>query len=771
VWNLDETDFLLSQEIDLEEAIRDLQRACKLKQLTFIVGNGLSRNAVFESAHDTPPIPSEPESWNTVVSRVFRESGLGDPIGNGLIMAQAIIKTKQGKRKLIEGIEHGLRDVRPSLLHRMLVHLAPGNIITTNYDLLLESAFSGQQLSCYARDNWTSMLENELESATHIFKMHGTSSPQLAYPFQCLPVEEQEACLKSIVIAEEDYDACTQELVSTFEKFKDRLFWGALGKTILIVGKGVYWEDLSFMYALRKRLDLHHDTKAYWLHSNFSDVDRLTLQNMSIHPIQMSMPQVYDNDGGYHFFANFEALKRLFCDSLGHFELPAHLKKIRSQKISAPRVVAVGLAAYNTSGFPKVDPTRASDDKSWYGQLGLPREGRLNLEFAGPEQYPGGSALTAITTCANLQQAAFPNSGRRDCAMVSIIGKDGPGGVIQKHCNENQIDIDALDVRPGVDTWNSTILVHGCTANSTLYPGQRLFLDISSRLKVIDFASERMIQLQRMLEHTELRVLYFDKWMAYPENVHGDRSKAGFFGSSEMHDYLVKTLDTYPFDVIYESGGSGSSNFSIERHFQDITNIFAASFPCFRDFLLPVADKDALIQYGKHAVNQESPKYEVIPESTKEFIKERAQMERLLDLFGLCSGHWIPIPPELVELTGGYLRPNALRRWMTVTLHENGALALNLSPGAQRRMKWFSSVGATQEGISNTAGAGDVFRGALIFGLLQIEEDSSETALDLCTRFAVRCSLERCKHDRILDFYSQLKQHGAHWWDQAKAVR
>jgi len=496
---------------------------------------------------------------------------------------------------------------------------------------------------------------------------------------------------------------------------------------------------------------------------------------MDILPIQMSIPHVSDNDGGYHYFAHFEALGRLFKDSLGHFELPPHLKEIRSRKISAPRVVAVGLAAYNTSGFPKIQPKRSSDDKSWYGQLGLPREGRLNLEFAGPEQYPGGSALTAITTCASLQQAISPNSGRRDCAMVSIIGKDGPGAAIQKHCNENQIDIDALDVRSGVNTWNSTVLVHGCLYDSkddrARFPGQRLFLDISSKLKVSEFDAKRMDQLQRMLEHEEydkqnsMQVLYFDKWMAYPENVDGDRSKAGFFGASKMHAYLAETLREHAFDVIYESGGSGSSNFAIEQQFKDITNVFTASFPCFRDLLLPSTDRLVVLEHGKQAVERENSQGGGIPKSLEEFLAERAQIESCLDRFGLRSGQWVDMSPGLAELDGKYLRPNAPRRWVIVTLHENGALALNLSNGAQPRIKWFRSVGA---------GAGDVFRGALIFGILRIREDASEVALDseaaldLCTRFAVDCSLERCRHDRILDFFPKLKMHGANWWSRAK---
>ena len=114
-----------------------------------------------------------------------------------------------------------------------------------------------------------------------------------------------------------------------------------------------------------------------------------------------------------------------------------------------------------------------------------------------------------------------------------------------------------------------------------------------------------------------------------------------------------------------------------------------------------------------------------------------------------------------------YLRQEALRRWFIVTLHESGALALDLSNSRKYQMRWFPGHAVAQSKIRNTAGAGDAFRGALLFGLIQPHSEGEEH-LGHCVDFAIRCATKRCQQYRMQDALAGFKRDGFALWQKVK---
>ncbi len=321
----------------------------------------------------------------------------------------------------------------------MIAELKPRYIVTTNYDLLIENALylSGDvTLGIVASTPIKGRYPNS--PRTEIFKMHGSFAPArqdgvaVLYPgFNSSHAEE------FIVISETDYDECTAELIRS-RKRSALPIWHALTNTLLIVGKAVLWEDLSFMWALRQRSEMKSKgTKcgpAWWLVE-----DSLSLRQYA-YPGELGhmpnkkcrFPVQKDPNGAHHYFANVRALQILFEDLLPN--TPGENDAIDKRKwdfaygclVSAPDIVAIGLTALNTMGCPNT-AGKPPGDQSWWGTTPLPREGRQNLSLDGVEQYAGGPALTALSVCAALCASRTDKNDSVRCALVSVIGDDDAG--------------------------------------------------------------------------------------------------------------------------------------------------------------------------------------------------------------------------------------------------------------------------------------------------------------------------------------------------------
>ena len=85
-------------------------------------------------------------------------------------------------------------------------------------------------------------------------------------------------------------------------------------------------------------------------------------------------------------------------------------------------------------------------------------------------------------------------------------------------------------------------------------------------------------------------------------------------------------------------------------------------------------------------------------------------------------------------------------------------------------------TGIKKEEIQNTAGAGDTFRGAFLFALLQSaatmgaagpnSHGDPRRRLERCTAFAVRCAAERCRTYKMTEALDLFGSNGAEWWQE-----
>ncbi|MFN3321367.1 MAG: PfkB family carbohydrate kinase, partial [Allorhizobium sp.] len=87
-----------------------------------------------------------------------------------------------------------------------------------------------------------------------------------------------------------------------------------------------------------------------------------------------------------------------------------------------------------------------------------------------------------------------------------------------------------------------------------------------------------------------------------------------------------------------------------------------------------------------------------------------------------------------------YAGRTANRRWFIATLHHRGAIGFDLVA----KRGWVALVDNI-DGVKNTSGAGDTFRGALMHALLH-ERMNDASSLPAAMSFATAVATERCLH-------------------------
>ncbi len=325
------------------------------------------------------------------------------------------------------------------------------------------------------------------------------------------------------------------------------------------------------------------------------------------------------------------------------------------------------------------------------------------------------------------------------------------GREIRSFCEEHKSNHDAVTpISKDSRTWRSIVLVHGCESNkigdAKSSRGERVFLDVKGESDVSAFSAAGYRQMEAMLGNGKLRAMYIDKWLADPakNGEHKDsRTSPGFLGTDRGFRLLARVAKREDVDIVYESGSQGSGGLVVETLLAPIVNIFTAAYPCF----LKMLANQRLEGFDKNAVLR---KYNLASEQGTV----------------LKSNGWICVPQEWKFLEA-YLRRNALRRWFIVTLHELGALALDLSNSEQNNMRWFDGNAIAQNDIRNTTGGGDTFRGALLFGLIQPRTGTEVDHLEHCVNFAMRCATERCRRYKMEDALRDFEKNGFDWWQTA----
>ena len=731
MWLIENNTFISDEYL---QAQKDMSSWRKDGNLTIILGNGPTRSATYLNSLRQNQ-DSKDVGWENAVRNAAKHSKIDEKFlfgnQNLLALAQAIFEKmgeKKARKLLVDQLgSELLKPLRSTFIHDLIVKLSPSAIVTTNYDLQIERAFTENN------QDWFSLVRNVGTLPDHsgipIFKMHGTLSPDLNWQnnYFYTSAHYHSHPEESIVIFESDYDDCLKELQSKNES----LLFRALENPCLIIGKSFAWQDLSFLYALRFTRK-KRDRRAYLITPSLSTEEKLNLHNLGITPLVINLPSSKE-DG--HFYVGFvKAMLELFPEYQKTYQKGIMGFAHENNLIRAPHIVALGLAAYNLMGRIRYGGSMGNSTNPQYI---LPSTGRrsLRLEAKG---YAGGSALTALGIFATLDwEKKFQPS------IISPIGQDIYRQVILDFCEKNCIDVDGLS-DTAANTWQSTVLIHESeTHDKRKYPGQRIFLDRDYEGD-ITLSKEVEAQFEAQLDHKQpnLKLVYFDKFLAlpYPFNPN-DMEREGLLMKNE---HLLEEIVSYrkDVDILYETGGGGSIGLVVEKRLGKYINIFTAGFPFFVRHIL--SDNTRKANAGLKRFSRDDDWFKA------EFEEETRAIEDIFNILDISpyKNHdsWFTPPQDWID--GGNERTGRehSRRWMIVTLHHYGAFVVDLNAGIAH----YCPTPFDPERTENTAGAGDAFRGAFCYALLQLDpkfsqDNQSERNLLLaCTNFANKIAFEKC---------------------------
>lgn len=757
--------FLDNQDID--NIISVLKNARFDKKLTLIIGNGPSQSAVW--LHNQKKKQLNPThanfkdlSWAGVVKDVAHANGVKKELvtssSNNLALAQAVLVAYENKgisaddarSDLVSSLKSAFNEhIEPSIIDQIIVKLAPQDIITTNYDFQLERAFN-----TFAKDNWVSFVRHgqarlSTDASTWIHKMHGSFSPpdNMSAHYRFSELYKPENLESSIVITESDYDECYRNLSQA--QINSSALLVALSKTCLIIGKSIDAQDISFIYALRKTRSARKasgNTAFMLFNDPPSPTDQVYLNNLEITPIVINLPR--RRNSGHYYVGLTAALARIFNDMRPFFEKMTQDPLINySELISRPNVVSIGLASQNITGRTE-----------YLGENIIPPAGRRNLRYTNVEEHIGGSAVIPLTIL-----AALDTEKKFRSSLVSSVGVHGDNFTagIFRTLQENQIDTDAISQNQPV-TWHSTVLVHTSkTHTDEQYPGQRIFLDRGYNDRVnLDHAEQE--QLHAQLTQPNLSVVYIDKFLAAehpPVKTRKDIYNYGCILQPENFRILTKAIYQNPeIDIVYETGGGGSPFQHVEEKLQHITNIFTAGFPFFANTVLTEIYGNRLLPLREFS--NEHKWWEA------DFSKETAAIEAFLSDMVPNHKHetsqrifMFDISDNLLELTQRWAqrRSESNRQWFIVTLHHFGVIGIDLN----WKVGWYCRPFFSSQKIENTSGAGDSFRGALLYFLLLFRK-TKKHSLAHALLFATEVATERCLYFSMADAYKAISSKSAH---------
>lgn len=744
----------------------DLSKARQNKALTLVLGNGPSQSAVFLDALANKKEPSD-VGWASAIIRAASSAGVPKEYiskeYNLLALAQAIFRQvgniDASRRMILKELRNEFRrSIGSTPIHKLLIDLAPSHIVTTNYDLQIERAFEEKNKP------WCALVGNvqdELpEQLSTIFKMHGTLEPdeKCRDKYRYMNPTWNASPERSVVISETDYDNCLYELMGTSKNVQKSPLFNALRETCLIIGKSMTWQDLSFLYALRETYDARTANPSYILCTSLTKEENLNLHNLKIEPLLINMPS--NPKSGHYYVGVVKALIKLFPEIQEAYQDEIENFVYEYDLLRAPHFVAVGLSAHNTTGHMKYAGAGGESKQ----QNSLPKEGRRNLRFEA-EEHAGGSALTTLGIFSALDyrniysKSLISVTGKREKDIYGKTEKDIFNETVFEFCKSYDIDIDGVSDTAS-NTWRSVVVIHDSKTHSgSRYPGQRIFLDQGFKEPLV-LSPQTLDQLKAQLNPTQhkLRLVYFDKFLAlpYPFDPEDKEKKGPLMEHRDVLRNLASQREDV--DILYETGGGGSLALVVEKEFKQDINILTAAFPFFARNVLPEEWRG--LGPGMEKFNKDKWW------QTK-FKDETRAIEELLKKVGCTpEGDYterFTAPKEWVEGGSKWAAREHPRRWMIVTLHHFGALAVDLS-SCEAVYTPCQPIGDVKEEIKSTSGAGDAFRGAFCYKLLECTANHSNhinkgiNLLQACTQFAVNMATAKCLKLKLNDALAHLKE-------------
>ncbi|NQZ05963.1 MAG: SIR2 family protein [Algicola sp.] len=734
MWLIEEKTFIDSEHVTA--ALKILPAAQKNRTLTLIVGNGPSRSAAWFHGKNNDFKIETPLDWSTVITSAAETVNIEQKLIKGnsnnlLALAQSVKLADQAKT-LLDPLEAAFKNkLDVTHIEQMLVYLAPRDIVTTNYDFQLERAFFEKNMKKQVKvlvrhGEGRSQNDNEI----WIHKMHGSFSPEpeLMDRYRFAPPYAPDSANNSIVITESHYDECFSQIAAMDEKKASLM--SALSQTCLIVGKSLDTQDLSFLLALRKTKNNRPNAFALFTEQP-SLTEQLTLKNLDIKPLVINMPRHAED--GHYYVATVAALAKLFSD------LPPLQKSFKAVKkhssidfdslVQGPTAIAIGLVSHNIIGRT-----------NYANKNEMPPPGRRNMRLENVEEHVGGSAMTAMTVL-----SALVKIQKLTLSISSSIGvpNSSYNREILDYARKHKIDTDAVSQNQE-STWVSTVLVHESDTNNGKYPGQRIFLDRGYD-KAVTLEAAEMRQLYSQLKQKNLKVLYLDKFLAQqppPPKVKPDSDSLQFgpLLQQQTLNIMQQMLIGQPsLDVVYEAGSNGSYDQHVEDKLKPVVNIFTTGFPFFFNHIIPETERSKEIDSKEF--NDEIKAIITLLHNTlgiTDFYKSTGPRISALEM----NDAMLTMRAKMLYWT----RDNADRRWFIVTLHHYGVLGIDL----KQDQGWYCKAPKPISKIENTAGAGDCFRGALMYALLEAQANNKYT-LPCALMFATQVATERCYHFNMAD--------------------
>jgi sugar/nucleoside kinase (ribokinase family) len=737
MWLIDSKTFL-SDPSTILRAQNELMEAQRQSSLSILVGNSFTQFSAFLRNDRKNSPESSYFGWERALRTALDllvplgEEPLSRNVDSDLalfVIAQAMCaQYKDARNRIVEQLNiELLPPLAPSPLHHFLLDLQPKSIITTNCDLQLERAAATRQ------QDWEAIVAYAIQQrakALPIYKINGSLKPDIPHEanYTFPPDIVAENAEQTVVIAGEDFEERATQLTRPLHPVVN-----VLGQTLLIIGKSLNPLDTAFMSVLNRSRQSGYP--AYYLTYGLSQQEALYAKSHNIVPLTINMSRRAEN--AHYYVGMAYALMQLFPNVGKQYAQEIGDYAETHQLIRSPRFIAIGLTAHNTIGRLRYRGNAGEES------FVLPTQGRRNFSFEA-EEYPGGAALTAVKTFVELDTTA-----QHPTSIISILkASDLFGQEVLQFCDSSGIDADGISQNAG-HTWHSTVLVHDGISHEGVYPGQRIFMDRSFTRLQLDATSLEQLEAQLSPDQQNLRLIYFDKFLAQPYSAENSNAVGALVQHQEiLRDLANKRADV---DILYETGGGGSRGLVVENALNGYINILTAAFPFFARNVLPQTDKK-VGELAKYARDD----YFV----TVEFEHETKAIEELLNLCA-PAGEWFRVKSDWLKNGLIWAGRRNGRRWLITTLHHYGALAidLNISQG----IYCTPARDFDYKKVESTVGAGDVFRGAFSYALVQLGESANRSSahesrrlMHTCTQFAVEVASEKCRNFKMSDAFSNI---------------
>lgn len=257
-------------EYDLNEILSSSQD----NKLVLFIGAGFSKSSETELVK----IPT----WSELISELKDDLGFSEE-SDFLKIAQ-LYYLKYGQNSYVKKIKSTIRDLDPSLFHKLLFELNPHYIITTNWDSLLEKTAQDLGLAYDLVSSDVELAQSHLDKK--IIKMHGDFRQN------------------NFVFKEDDYLQYSQNF-PLIENFIKGIF-----STNTVVFLGYSYSDYDLKQIVSWVSTISKATpRKYLLQRNHDDAQALYLRNHGISLLTPMNTDISYNDLYSEFFSDFMLVK------------------------------------------------------------------------------------------------------------------------------------------------------------------------------------------------------------------------------------------------------------------------------------------------------------------------------------------------------------------------------------------------------------------------------------------------------------------------------